>query len=242
MTDPLESHLLRQVTHRRTSFWHEIRARAVLDHVPVDRPTTVADIGAGAGLLGDILRRDRPLADYRFYEPLESAATLVGARHGPEAQMSSSAELDGADVITLLDVVEHIDDDRAFVTELVSHAPAGAIVVVTVPALPSLWSTWDEQLGHYRRHTKQSLTQLFAGLPVATVEVSYLFPELLPPAIVRRAARSRTGAPPASDFPQLPRALDALLLRVGRLTYRWRERWPGGTSVLYVGRVYSWPE
>jgi len=239
MTEPLESHLLGQAGRRRASFWHEVRARAVIDQVPPNRQCTVADIGAGAGLLGEILRRERPSVRYRFSEPIDAVASLVGARHGPDARMASSTDLAGADVITLLDVVEHIDDDRTFVADLVEHAPSGATIVITVPALPLLWSSWDEQLGHFRRHTRRSLAALVTGLDVTAIEVSYLFPELLPPALARRALRSRTGVPaaPATDFPELPRMLDRVLLRVSLLTYRWRRRWPAGTSLLLVARV-----
>jgi len=48
MADPLESHLLGQLDRGRIGFWHERRGRMVLDRVPIDRATVVADLGAGS--------------------------------------------------------------------------------------------------------------------------------------------------------------------------------------------------
>jgi len=69
-------------------------------------------------------------------------------------------------------------------------------------------------------------------------EVTYLFPELLPPALVRRAARGRVGGARDGrvvDFPELPATLDRALRVLSGLTYRGRRWWPVGTSLLLVG-------
>jgi SAM-dependent methyltransferase len=228
--------LLGQLT-QRPSFWHEVRASAVIERVPVDRPAVVADLGAGAGLLGEIVRRDRPRSAYRFYEPIDALAGLLTERHGGDARLADIAAVRDADLVTLLDVVEHVEDDRALVAEIVQAMRPGATLVVTVPALPLLWSPWDEALGHHRRYTRATLRSLAAGLPLAVDEVSFLFPELLPPALVRRVARGRVGRDRdarIAEFPNLPRVLDRALRYVSGLTYRCRRWWPAGTSLLLV--------
>ncbi len=236
--DPLESHLLGQ-TSRRVSFWHEVRASAVIARLPADDPAVVADIGAGAGLLGDIVHRDRPNCSYHFYEPIDALAELLGIRYGEGARMSDATAVADADVVTLLDVVEHIDDDRGFVAGVVRSMRPGATIVATVPALPILWSQWDVALGHQRRYTRKSLGAVADGLSLEVAEITYLFPELLLPAFVRRIAGGRVGPDRdgrIAEFPQLPVALDGVLRVVSGLTYRARRWSPAGTSLLLVAR------
>lgn len=237
MDQPLELHLAGQVEHP-PGFWHEVRARAVTDHVPVATPSTVADLGAGGGQLGRILARDRPLARYRFHEPLEALNERLVATHGEDARLSPDEALD-VDVVALLDVVEHVEHDRAFVAGVVAACRPGATIVITVPALPALWSSWDEALGHFRRYTRASLVAVVDPLPVDVLEVSYLFPELLVPAVLRKGWRALRGARhgAAVDFVQLPRPVDRVARAIGATSFRLRHRMPLGTSVLLVLRV-----
>ncbi len=85
------------------------------------------------------------------------------------------------DFILLLDVLEHIADDRAFLSQSLKFLRPGGIAVVTVPALQFLWSQNDKIAGHYRRYDKTSMTKLF--LDVKTVEIKclhYFFGSTLP--------------------------------------------------------------
>jgi len=239
MAEALESHLLGQVERPGIGFWHQVRALAVLDRVPRDRAVEVVDIGAGAGLLGVILARERPLARYRFYEPIDSLAGVAEARFGPDSRMAVPEDCATADVVALLDVIEHVESETELLEPILSCARAGSEFVITVPALPVLWSSWDEQLGHYRRYTRRTLMRSLNTLALDLCEVSYLFPELVAPALVRRALRgAKTGAADTggSDFPELPARIDRVLRSISTLTYRSRSWWPVGSSLLALGR------
>lgn len=69
-------------------------------------------------------------------------------------------------LFTLLDVLEHVEDDRAFLSDLISLAPRGANILITVPALKSLWSPHDVANHHCRRYEKGELQATWSGLPV----------------------------------------------------------------------------
>lgn len=225
----LESHLRAQVDRADDFFWHRVRWRAVrtvLDRGPVDE---VADIGAGAGLLGRYLEHDFPSARYRFEEPLASLEKVLEAAHGTEANLRGTTQIPSS-VITLLDVLEHQEDDRAFLASLLDRMEVGARLVVTVPALNALWSAWDAELGHYRRYGTRSLRRVFDGLPARVDEVSYLFPELVAPALVRRALRRSGG----TEFPVVSRPLNQLLYALGTGTLRVRRVMPFGSSLFAV--------
>lgn len=234
MTESLESHLLHQVAEPRIGFWHEVRARAVLDQVPEGRAVQVLDVGAGAGFLGQILGRERPQARYRFFEPIDSVADALAARYGSGARLRRLEDCGGADVIALLDVVEHLEREADLLDPVLRGAQPGARIVLTAPALSLLWSSWDDQLGHYRRYTRRSLREMLRGFPIELVEVSYLFPELVVPGLVRRLFRKGTDGADA-DFPVFPPMLDTVLRAVGSFTYSLRRWWPVGSSVVAVG-------
>src|SRR3979411_891512 len=88
--------------------------------------------------------------------------------------------------LALLDVLEHQADDRAFLDDLLHKMARGSTLIVTVPALMALWSGWDVALGHHRRYDRRSFRRAIAGLPVEVIEVSFLFPEMVPLALVRK--------------------------------------------------------
>lgn len=65
-----------------------------------------------------------------------------------------------ADVFLLMDVIEHIKDDRAYLDRLFHAARPGAVFLLTVPADPELWSLHDDAVGHQRRYTPATLRAL----------------------------------------------------------------------------------
>ena len=235
--DALEAHLQRQIAHSRTFFWHRIRWEAVQSQLTGD-DFTLTDVGAGIGLVGEFLATSHPRATYRFVEPLDSLVTELERRYRADANFNNADAYPGSAYITLLDVLEHIEDDREFLAELAAKMDPGATLIMTVPALQRLWSSWDVALGHYRRYDKAMVRERFAPVPFRLREVSYLFPEMLPPAIARRRLRrdgaGSSAADLAAEFPDLSPPINELLYRISSVTMRNRSRWPAGTSVLVV--------
>lgn len=236
--DALESHLLRQIEHSREFFWHRLRWRAISSHLPRRSPFSVIDVGAGAGLLGMYLERDFPSAKYLFIEPISSLERHLERLYGPAANASGLHSFAPDSHVALLDVLEHQLDDRTFLRELVDRMAVGTSLLITVPALPGLWSQWDVDLGHHRRYDKASLRAALTGLPVHIDELSYIFPEMVPVALLRRwrrAASSKPATDPeSSQFPDLPGPLNAFLFHLGSVTQRMRRWWPFGSSLLAV--------
>ena len=93
------------------------------------------------------------------------------------------------DVVCALDVVEHIEDDRAALAWVSDHLRPGGIFVATVPAYSWLFSDHDRALQHFRRYTRTSFTAaLPAGLRVRTA--GYFNHLLFPFAVAARGAFS----------------------------------------------------
>lgn len=62
-----------------------------------------------------------------------------------------------ADVVVMHDVLEHIEAETAAVEHLLRIMKPSGKLILSVPAMPSLFGYHDEQLGHFRRYTKRSL-------------------------------------------------------------------------------------
>jgi ubiquinone/menaquinone biosynthesis C-methylase UbiE len=68
------------------------------------------------------------------------------------------------DTIVLMNVLEHIQDDRAILAKLKQRLTADGRLVVLVPAVPWAFGSTDKRLGHYRRYSQSYSRNLFASL------------------------------------------------------------------------------
>jgi len=192
---------------------------------------------------------ERPNVRYRFVEPIPSFEADLERRYGPGANLNDTASYPGMSVATLLDVLEHQADDRRFLSELVTKLDRGSTLIVTVPAMPMLWSAFDENIGHFKRYTKRQLAAATAGLRLRPLETSYLFPEMIPAALVRRRKQPPSGSGPAadmdtamvetlSDIPNISAAVNQQLYTLGSATQAFRRVLPAGTSLLAAYQRY----
>jgi hypothetical protein len=230
--DGLERHLQSQTIEHAGLLWHRLRWRAMASRVPRHRDLDLLDVGAGTGVLGELLAQQRPLVRYSFFEPVESFERQMEQRWGASRNAAQQEDLRAFSIVTFLDVIEHVPDDFAFLERLVVGTAPGTLFILTVPALPRLWSQWDVALGHYRRYTRRSLRRLLMRLPVDVDEVSYLFPELLVASLINRRRRGVAEA----EWPTLPRVLDGILYRLGVPSVLLRRFWPAGTSLIATFR------
>ena len=92
-----------------------------------------------------------------------------------EADLSKDLPFDAPeyDVVLALDVIEHIDDDDySAVRRLAQLTKPGGHVIISVPALPELFSEFDRVQGHRRRYALESLRRTIAG---SGLEIEQIF-------------------------------------------------------------------
>lgn len=80
---------------------------------------------------------------------------------------------DGYDAALLINVLEHLQDDRAAVAKAFSELRPGGSLVIFVPAFGLLMSDLDRRLGHYRRYTAGSLRKLLEGAGFTVTALRY---------------------------------------------------------------------
>jgi SAM-dependent methyltransferase len=97
------------------------------------------------------------------------------------------------DVVLALDVLEHLEDDAAGLREAAQLLKPSGLLLVTVPAFPSLWGGQDVVSQHQRRYTKRTLYDAFAGAQLPRPSVTYFNTLLFPPVAAVRWFRRAVG-------------------------------------------------
>lgn len=140
------------------------------------------------------------------------------------------------DLITALDVIEHIEDDQHAIEQMMLMLKPGGWLVITVPAMPKLWTRHDEINMHFRRYTRGSLTQRLEEHG-ELLDCRYLYTALALPKLVLAASERNSNTTPGT--PEVPHHVINRLAR-GYFRAEWeltkRLPVPFGTSLIAVVR------
>jgi SAM-dependent methyltransferase len=173
--------------------WRQIR------RITPAGPELLIDVGAGTcGFLSRVLAwSGLPPSRVLAIEGNEAACAVGRERGVPvvRADLAAVASLPlprPPDVVTMLDVLEHVADPVEPLRDLRAIAGPGAHLLILVPALQGLWSRWDELLGHHRRYDRPTLRRELEAGGWHVCSMRYLFVPLVVPAYLRdRLMRSR---------------------------------------------------
>ena len=116
------------------------------------------------------------------------------------------------DMITLLDVLEHVPDDVATLKQIKKLLSHRGVVFVTVPAFDFLWSGEDYVSAHIRRYKKSELLNTFYKAGIEVEKISY-FNTLLFPLQVANIYWNRLFNPKSmynTNIKKLPDMLNSL--------------------------------
>jgi SAM-dependent methyltransferase len=163
----------------------------------------ILDFGCGTGtMLGHLARYGE--AHGVDFDP--EAVRFCALRGVERVQLVTEGRLPFADatfdLVTALDVLEHIDDDVAAVAEIRRVLRPGGLLLASVPAYRFLWGAQDEISHHKRRYVARELRASLTGGGLAVQRVSYFNTLLFPPIAAIRILRPyRPGsADLRSDF------------------------------------------
>jgi SAM-dependent methyltransferase len=86
------------------------------------------------------------------------------------------------DAVVACEVLEHIENEKAFLEKVHGHLKSRGRLILSVPARDSLWASDDEMAGHFRRYEKDEITSLLSGhgfRPLAVISYGFPFVNLL---------------------------------------------------------------
>ncbi len=145
----------------------------------------ILDVGCGDGLFFEHLER------FGHVDGLEPDGTLVNDPRWRSRIRIARLEQgdqgpDSYDLVLMLDVLEHIEDERGALSAAYSALRPGGHLLVTVPALSWLWSRHDEANAHFRRYGHRGLGRVLENAGFAVETVRYFFVWTVAPLVVRR--------------------------------------------------------
>jgi SAM-dependent methyltransferase len=117
------------------------------------------------------LRPRLPIEGTQFVDISAPALATLRAR-GAKVVMATVSSLPfptGAfDLVCALDIVEHVDDEDAVLSEIARVATPAAVLLLSAPLHPSRWTAFDDFVGHRRRYEPERLVAKLAqhGLTV----------------------------------------------------------------------------
>jgi SAM-dependent methyltransferase len=202
--------------------WYYVSKACALARSVADRPPSrILDVGAGSGYFSRMLLK----------APSAVRATCVDTGYAADRnEMSDSKPIafrrngsdPDADLVLLMDVLEHVDDDVALLREYVQAAKRGTRFVVSVPAFEWLWSGHDEFLEHRRRYTLAAIRRVMRDAGLTAVSGFYFFASIFPAVAVQRLAGRvlARGEKPGSDLRRHHPITNRMLTAIGLLECR----------------------
>jgi SAM-dependent methyltransferase len=201
----------------------------------------VLDLGCGSGgnlpvlsPYGAVIGVDLAPAALELWHEQPAGLVLASATALPFAARTCR-------LVTMLGLVEHLDDDVRALDEAGRVCVSGGIVLLNTSAYMLLWSEHDEANRHVRRYRAQELANRGREAGLRVVRLSYantfLFPVALTVRLAQRFLRRRsTRRVPRVDMFPVPEPLNRWLVQLLRLE-AWLMDWidmPFGVSILAV--------
>ena len=166
-------------------WYYRSKASALLDYVKKLNPQSILDVGAGSGFFSKELLKKTDAREALCIDtsyPYERSE-LISGKSVRYSTHSGPAEVD---LVLMMDVLEHVDDDVGLLREYTGKVSAGTHFLVTVPAFSFLWSGHDVFLGHKRRYTQKEIEEVIENAGLIVERGSYFFGLVFPLAAVLR--------------------------------------------------------
>ena len=197
----------RMAAHDSTHWWYRARrdilSRYLTRYGNLPKHARILEIGCGTGhnlpMLGAFGHIDAIEID-------PAARDIASARLGKPVGEAPLPELTGVDraaydLIAVLDVVEHIDDDVAALRAMAGCLKPGGKILITVPAHQWMWSAHDVVNHHHRRYSKKTLAAAIERAGLRHNGLRWFNSLLFPAAVAARIAGRLTGKDDSDDSP-----------------------------------------
>lgn len=178
--------------------WWLARAKlilAALREYNIFPPTSIAEVGCGWGTNLDVLEK----AGYKItgFDISRQILEMIDRPERSLIEMDLNHELPAThplfETLLALDVIEHLDDDRGALARMAKLLHPGGMAIVSVPALPELFSEYDEIQGHRRRYLPETLRAAFDGTGLTVRKIFWWGSWMVPILRRTRDRSSKTG-------------------------------------------------
>ena len=207
------------MAERENFYWWHIGRRAILNSILKrylrSNNNSILDVGCGGG--GNILFLKK-FGSVAGIDPSVDAINFCNNKGFKDLIIGTAGEIpypnEFFDLATAFDILEHLEDDSVALREMKRIIKPGGLIMVTIPALPFLWSPHDDYLGHKRRYRKRELKEKFRAFGLDVLESSYFIIPTVPVIILRRFLEKvfQSNNQPHSFDITLPKWLNAIMI------------------------------
>jgi 2-polyprenyl-3-methyl-5-hydroxy-6-metoxy-1,4-benzoquinol methylase len=178
-------------------WYYRAKAAALRAMVGGLRPQRLLDVGAGSGFFSRHLLSQG--AQSALCVDIGYERDRDESEAGKPVLYRRDCDQTDCDLVLMMDVLEHVDDDAGLVRHYASKVPSGAHFLATVPAFRFLWSGHDVFLEHKRRYTLAEIEQTMRAAGLEVVKGAYYFGLVFPLATAVRLA-TRGDVEPRSSL------------------------------------------
>jgi SAM-dependent methyltransferase len=205
--------------HAGSHWWYVARRQVLADVIGrlVQLPPSprLLEVGCGTGHNLAMLGQFGTVDAVELDDEARAMASRALGRAVLPARLPDLPPLPAAsyDLIALLDVLEHVPEDRATLAAIAGRLAPGGALLVTVPQHQWMWSSHDVANHHVRRYDRAGLAAAFAGSGLQLRLLTSFNSLLFPLAVAQRLASRITGREGRQDD-DLPGPLNGLFRSV----------------------------
>jgi SAM-dependent methyltransferase len=178
-------------------WYYRSKAKAMSSLLENTNPSIILDVGAGSGYFSRYLL-DHTSAREAWCVDISYDCERDESLEGKQIHFRRATGASGADLVLLMDVLEHVDSDVSLLEQYVDKVASGSQFLITVPAFSFLWSGHDDFLEHKRRYTVTQLETVVRTAGLRVHQAVYYFGMVFPiAAILRMGEKIRSGHRPA---------------------------------------------
>jgi SAM-dependent methyltransferase len=245
LTKEMQEHTYEIMNRVEDSHWWFVGRRAILENFLrkisnelriTNYELRILDVGCGTGANLEMLRQ---FGEAEGVDVSDEALEFC-RKKGLKVHQGLAEELpfeDGEfEIVTALDVVEHLDDDVAGLKEMHRVLKKGGKSLIFVPAFMWLWGVQDDISNHRIRYTKKQIIERLEKAGFEIERATYANITFFAPILAGRTLMKITGVKPESENNINVSALNGVLGKIFSAERFWLDRFnfPFGVSIVIV--------
>jgi len=193
-------------------WWFSGRRRIVEAEIArLKLPSTARILEVGCGTGGNLAML-RKFGEVEAFEPDDMARENARKKSGLNVVFGALPEPlpfppSTFDLAVACDVMEHVEDDEGGFAAVADRLKPNGTFVLTVPAMPMMWSEHDVRHHHFRRYTKAELAGKLAAAGFTVPKISYFNTALFPAIFTARWIKNRFPSLQTEDEGDVPPSL-----------------------------------
>jgi len=152
----------------------------ILSYICTHLRGKVIEVGAGMGTFSRLILRLPDVTHLTAIEPADNLFSLLLEQVGSDARvkplkgyLSDVGTHSEADALIAVNVIEHVEDDKAFLLSAHRALVPGGTCILFAPAMQWLYGSLDGAFGHFRRYSKGEFAQKLTTAGFQVEELRY---------------------------------------------------------------------